>query len=101
MVDYGLVQTWLSQAEKQKIIKLSAEGYRQAYQKYWATGTGSSSVFGGQTWVSYNYNGVNYTIWAENAESFQRKLDNIKQAGLRGYSAWVLGDEDPKVWEAR
>jgi spore germination protein YaaH len=101
MVDYGLVQTWINQSEKQKIIKLSAEGYRQAYQKYWATGTGSSSVFGGQTWVSYNYNGVNYTIWAENAESFQRKLDNIKQAGLRGYSAWVLGDEDPRVWEVR
>jgi spore germination protein YaaH len=51
--------------------------------------------------VSYNYNGRNYTIWAENVDSFQRKLDNIKQAGLRGYSAWVLGDEDPKVWEAR
>lgn len=101
MVDYGLVQIWLNQAEKQKIIKLSAEGYRYAYQKFWTTGTGSSNVFGGQTWVSYNYNGRNYTIWAENVESFQRKLDSIKQAGLRGYSAWVLGDEDPKVWEAR
>jgi spore germination protein YaaH len=101
MVDYGLVQTWLAQAEKQKAIKLSAEGYKQAYQKYWVTGTGSSSVFGGQTWVSYNYNGANYTIWAENADSFQRKLDNIKQAGLRGYSVWVLGDEDPRVWEVK
>lgn len=101
MVDYGLVQTWATQAEKQKVIKLSVEGYKQAYQKYWVTGTGSSSIFGGQTWISYNYNGVNYTIWAENAESFQRKLGNIKQAGLRGYSAWVLGDEDPKVWEVR
>jgi spore germination protein YaaH len=101
MVDYGLVQTWLAQAEKQKAIKLSAEGYKQAYQKYWVTGTGSSSVFGGQTWVSYNYNGANYTIWAENADSFQRKLENIKQAGLRGYSVWVLGDEDPRVWEVK
>lgn len=99
MVDYGLVQKWLDQYEKQKLIKLSAEGYKKAFNSYWTTGVGTSAVYGGQTWVSYNYNGKNYTIWAENAESFKQKLDQIKTSGVRGYSAWVLGDEDPKVWE--
>jgi spore germination protein YaaH len=99
MVDYGLVKTWSDQYEKQKVIRLSAEGYKQAYKKYWTTGVGSSSVYGGQTWVSYNYNNINYTIWAENSTSFKNKLASIKAHNLRGYSAWVLGDEDPKVWE--
>lgn len=99
MVDYGLVEVWLIQFERQKIIRLSAEGYKGAYKNYWTTGVGSSQIFGGQTWVSYNYNGKNYTIWAENATSFKNKLEAIKVAGMRGYSAWVLGDEDPKIWE--
>jgi spore germination protein YaaH len=98
MVDYGLVQTWLTQYEKQKVIKLSEAGYKEAYRKYWTTGVGSSALYGGQAWVSYNYNGKNYTIWAENASSFKVKLEQVKSAGVRGYSAWVLGDEDPAVW---
>jgi spore germination protein len=101
MVDYGLMSTWKAQQEKQKLIKLSAEGYKKAYRDYWVTGSGVSTDYGGQEWLSYNLNGKNYTIWSENADSFKSKLDAIKSAGVRGYSAWVLGDEDVKVWEMK
>ncbi|HSH45044.1 MAG TPA: glycosyl hydrolase family 18 protein [Longimicrobiales bacterium] len=38
-------------------------------------------------------------IFMENARSFQAKLDLARELGLRGFSAWVLGPEDPEVWE--
>lgn len=63
------------------------------------TGKGKSAKYGGQEWVSYDRGGKNYTIWAENAASFKTKLEHIKQTGVRGYSAWVLGDEDPAIWD--
>ncbi len=38
-------------------------------------------------------------IFLEDARSFQAKLDLVRQLGLRGYSVWVLGPEDPKTWD--
>jgi spore germination protein len=101
MVDYGLMETWKKQAEKQKLIKLSADGYKKAYRDYWVTGSGISMQYGGQEWLSYNLNGKNYTMWSENANSFKSKLDAIQKSGMRGYSAWVLGDENLKVWDIK
>lgn len=53
--------------------------------------------------------GVNYAYWAsdsgafnwlfiEDARSFALKLALIPQYHFRGFSAWVLGDEDPAIW---
>ncbi len=39
-------------------------------------------------------------IFAENARSFRAKLDVVREYGLRGFSAWVLGPEDPEIWDA-
>lgn len=66
--------------------------------KNMTTGAGTSKVFGNISWVSYNQYGKNYTIWYEDKNSFKVKLDQIKKVGVLGYSAWVLGDEDPAVW---
>ncbi len=41
-----------------------------------------------------------YTIWHEDAQSMQAKLNLMKADNLRGFSAWVLGVEDPSVWNA-
>jgi spore germination protein YaaH len=38
-------------------------------------------------------------IFFENAQSFQHKLDLVKQNNLRGFSVWVIGGEDPKIWK--
>ncbi len=39
-------------------------------------------------------------IFMEDARSFRAKLDLIPEYGLRGFSVWVLGYEDPGIWDA-
>lgn len=53
----------------------------------------------GVPWLLYYSRKKPYVVWFENAKSFKGKLDLAKTAGLRGFSAWVLGDEDPRLWE--
>lgn len=38
-------------------------------------------------------------IWVEDARSFEARLGLVDRHGLRGFSVWVLGPEDPAVWE--
>ncbi|RMD89477.1 MAG: glycosyl hydrolase [Calditrichaeota bacterium] len=38
-------------------------------------------------------------IFFENARSFKYKLNLVKKYKLRGFSVWVLGNEDDKIWE--
>ena len=38
-------------------------------------------------------------VFMENARSFRAKLDLARELGLRGFSAWVLGPEDPEIWD--
>ena len=44
-------------------------------------------------------NGIVNYIWCDNQKSVKRKLDFAKEKGLRGISAWALGQEDPKMWK--
>lgn len=39
-------------------------------------------------------------IFLEDARSFRAKLDLVPEYGLRGFSVWVLGYEDPAIWDA-
>lgn len=43
--------------------------------------------------------GVFEYLFLENAQSFQHKLDLVKLNKLRGFSVWVIGQEDPEVWK--
>lgn len=38
-------------------------------------------------------------IFLENARSFGLKLGLVRENGLRGFSVWVLGHEDPAIWD--
>ena len=38
-------------------------------------------------------------LWIEDARSFKAKLRLVKEYDLRGFSVWVLGEEDPKIWK--
>jgi spore germination protein YaaH len=45
-------------------------------------------------------NGVNQFVFLEDARAFTEKLALVSKYGLRGYSVWVLGMEDPSTWAA-
>jgi spore germination protein YaaH len=38
-------------------------------------------------------------IFFEDGRSFKNKLDLAKKYKLRGFSVWVIGSEDPQIWE--
>lgn len=44
--------------------------------------------------------GVFQHLWLEDATAFMAKRQVALARGLRGYSVWVLGHEDPAVWAA-
>jgi spore germination protein YaaH len=48
-------------------------------------------------WESH---GVFQHLWIEDARAFRSKLALVRHYRLRGYSVWVLGMEDPAVWQA-
>jgi len=56
----------------------------------------NSSV--GVPWIIYKLGQKIYIIWYENVQSFQLKASLINTYHLRGFSAWVLGNEDPAIW---
>lgn len=96
-------------------IPLYYWGWRtQPFQKITASGTynrlltimsnfrhwlGYSQALGA-SWMTYFWEGKQYTLWYQSEQSFDNKLDIIGQNGFRGFSAWVLGIEDPAVWKA-
>jgi spore germination protein YaaH len=49
--------------------------------------------------ASWSNAGVYEHLWIEDARAFAAKLELVKKYNLRGYSVWVLGMEDPRVWE--
>lgn len=53
----------------------------------------------GASCLTYAYGKKNYKIWFEDKNSLDAKLDIIKDNGLRGFSAWLLGGEDPEIWD--
>ena len=66
---------------------------RKAYVKQgWSENLGVSYV----TYV--NPNKKKYTAWYEDQKSFSRKLSLVTKYKLHGFSAWALGQEDPKIW---
>jgi spore germination protein len=51
-------------------------------------------------WFSYTDDrGLPHTVWYENARSMQDKLDLARQYHVAGVFIWVLGGEDPAIWE--
>ena len=43
--------------------------------------------------------GVMRHMWLEDSRAFMAKLELAKKYNLRGYSVWLLGSEDPAVWD--
>ena len=53
-----------------------------------------------EAYAFWENDGVNEFLFLVDARSFRARLDLVSKYKLRGYSVWVLGFEDPKVWEA-
>jgi len=49
-------------------------------------------------WFQYRTSGTVRSVWYENARSIQEKLRLLGQYQLRGFAAWQLGMEDPRIW---
>lgn len=49
-------------------------------------------------YAMWENDGVFEHLWLEDARAFAAKLQLVRQYGLRGYSVWILGSEDPRVW---
>jgi spore germination protein YaaH len=47
----------------------------------------------------YDVGGVWEWVFLENARSFAAKLALVREKKLRGFSVWVLGTEDEKIWD--
>jgi len=58
------------------------------------------SDYFGVPYLTYQLDDHQYVIWFDNAKSTKLKIDLINSYGLRGFSAWVLGMENPDVWNA-
>lgn len=46
----------------------------------------------------YSRGGTFEWLFLENAQSFRAKLDVVRRHRLRGFSVWVIGSEDPGIW---
>ena len=49
-------------------------------------------------YAHFSNGGVWEWVFLENARSFASKLALVREKRLRGFSAWVLGGEDPEIW---
>ena len=54
----------------------------------------------GVDYVTYKKGRATYTAWYEDQKSFDTKLALVSENNLFGFSAWALGQEDPKVWSS-
>jgi spore germination protein YaaH len=50
-------------------------------------------------YASYPVGGVNDWVYLENEQSFRAKLALAREKHLRGFSVWVLGPEDERIWD--
>ncbi len=53
----------------------------------------------GVGYAVFDNGGLFEWVFMENAASFELKYDLLQKSGLRGFSVWVLGHEDPSIWD--
>ncbi len=53
----------------------------------------------GVAFTFFENGGLFEWIFFEDARSFSRKLELVRESGLRGFSVWVLGHQDPGIWK--
>lgn len=80
--------------------KIGATTYKlakKAYQKGRNRETGFDETLGAE-YFSYTHKGADMKIWCDNADSIELKQDIVAARGMRGLSAWALGQGDSNIW---
>jgi spore germination protein YaaH len=52
-----------------------------------------------EAWFYFYRDGMREWVFLPDAHAFRDRYALVKQYGLQGFCAWVLGAEDPKVWD--
>jgi spore germination protein YaaH len=91
----------------ERITPELARSYSEGLSYRWALGlierNRAQLLWSDEHQASYAFYPVGGTfewIFLEDARSFRSKLALIGRQQLRGFSVWVLGPEDPAIWEA-
>ncbi|MBI4546170.1 MAG: glycosyl hydrolase [Gemmatimonadetes bacterium] len=99
-------QHWYT-SQEERITPELARSYSEQLSYDWARGLierhGASVQWSEEHQVSYAFyarGGTFEWVFLEDARSFRSKLELVSRYRLRGFSAWVLGSEDPAIWEA-
>ena len=50
-------------------------------------------------YASYTVGGINEWLFLEDVRAFKAKLELAKSKNVRGFSVWVLGPEDERIWD--
>jgi spore germination protein YaaH len=92
-------------SQEDRITPEMARSYSQVLSYQWAMGLierhNAKLTWDDEQKTSFAYfpNGGTWEwIFVEDVRSFRAKEALIKKYGLRGYSVWVLGPEDPAIW---
>jgi spore germination protein YaaH len=51
-----------------------------------------------ESYAFWENDGIYEWLFFQDARAFDARLELVRRYKLRGYSVWVLGQEDPKVW---
>lgn len=91
----------------ERITPELARSYSEGLSYRWALGllerNNAKLLWSDEHQSSYAFYPVGGTfewIFLEDARSFRARLGLIDRHKLRGFSVWVLGPEDPAIWEA-
>lgn len=119
----GVVQYVLSLGVPASKISLGLPSYSEWWYPTWDAQGGAHMAGGGLTYDAalgilarnevkaawderekeayafWQNDGINEFLFLVDARSFAARLTLVSRHKLRGYSVWVLGFEDPKVWE--
>ncbi len=98
-------QRWYTSYEE-RITPELARSYSGGVSHAWALGllerNGAEVLWSEEHQVPYGFysrGGTFEWIFFEDVRSFRAKLDLMDEFSLRGFSVWVLGPEDPRVWD--
>jgi len=97
-------QHWYT-SQEDRIDPERARSYSEPVSYRWGLGLvgrhDATPIWNDEHQVAYAFYPVGGTfewVFFEDARSFEAKLGLVDELGLRGFSAWVLGPEDPVIW---